>query len=98
MTRLEYRILLVSSIVSLLLAGSLLILSIYKRHMELEVGRNTKRLEELQADVRRGNASERILKSITQDLEPLVASKPLLNSLLTRYGINVRNPPTSSNP
>ncbi|MDD2706368.1 MAG: hypothetical protein PHV34_00035 [Verrucomicrobiae bacterium] len=98
MTRLEYRILIASSMSAVFLAACLLILSLFGRSTETNLASQKKELESLQAEIKRGAISEKVLQSIKEDLEPLVNSKPLLNSLLSRYGINLKNPITPPAP
>jgi len=98
MTHARYVAMLVSAMVSCVLASTLLVLSIFNRQTERRVRMQQVEFNNLQNEINRGAASQRVVQNIIQELITMAPNKPNIQSLLARYGIVTNKKSSSSNP
>lgn len=75
------------------IAFALAALGVWSRILESQALSRQRTLAQLQEDINRGQASEKVFLSIVQDLAP-IANKSDVQALLGRYGIKVANQPS----
>lgn len=73
---------------SFMMAG----LRIYNGYMDQKLVSSQMELNSLQAEIHRGQLSQRLLQNLINELAPLAATKPELQSLLARYNITLSKP------
>jgi hypothetical protein len=88
MTPTQQRWLITLSATAAALAFALAALGVWSRILESQAQTRQRTLAQLQDDINRGQASEKVFLSIVQDLAP-VAGKSDVQALLGRYGIKV---------
>lgn len=75
------------------LAFALAVLGVWSRFLEHQTFSRQRTLAQLQEDINRGQASEKVFVNIVQDLAP-AANKAEIQALLGRYGIKVAPQPS----
>jgi hypothetical protein len=75
------------------LAFALAALGVWSRFLEHQTFSRQRTLAQLQEDINRGQASEKVFLGIVQDLAP-AANKAEIQALLGRYGIKVAPQPS----
>ncbi len=76
---------LILSVISLGLAGTLLTLGILNHQMETRLAGRQAELNRLQAEINRGITSQRLAQNILQDMASMANGKPDVQKVLSRY-------------
>ena len=92
----RYLALFALSILGVILASTLIFLSIANRKREIRLITKQTELNQLQIEINRGVIAQQLVQNLTQELHPLIAQKPEIQALLNRY--NASHPKNSSNP
>jgi hypothetical protein len=89
MTRPQYLLLLVCSVIALVLGATSLTLHCLSQRAETNLTADQLKLARQQEEINRGEVSRRVIQNLIQDLSG-IAQKPEVQNLLARYGITLR--------
>jgi hypothetical protein len=89
----QFKIVLAATSLSLFLALFVSVTGLYNRHLEQVINKKVAEANTLQAEINKGELSQKLAQNIIQDLANISANKPDIQGLLARYGVTLSKPP-----